>query len=478
MKAILLVRVSSTHQDLVQQTEKVKAEAIKDGYSENDLIVLEDKESAVKLSEEERNGLNRLKYHVENDDIACVYTYEVSRISRQPAMLYNIRDFLMDHHVQLIILNPYMKMLNDDFTLSASANIFFGIFASMSENEGFLRKQRCQRGIDKRRASGKYFGGRIPLGYDYVDDKLVINERDARLVRRVFNDYIDGVSVRDIGKMLQDEGFRPHLDLNTMRQNVFNILTREYYCGDNLHPAIITKELYDNAREKAKSKTVYKLGLPCEAIFKGKMFDDNGYTMRVNNRQRFYFCDGTTLSFKVTDTILWGIVVEWYNNIYVIKKNEYTNKLIERKEQQQNIVRTMTMHITDNQDKIDRIEERYIYGKISKERADELERKVFDQLNEYKRKLNDTNAELTRIDEMLRNDTVIRISSHMTLNDMIEVVNNVVDRITVKKLAFYIANVTIRNKITGEIRIIEVNTRKCEIVNIKILKRPTLSAPE
>ena len=72
-KSILLIRVSTEQQDLAQQTEKVKAEAIKDGFTESNIIILEDKESAVKLSEEERNGLNKLKWHIEHDDISCVY---------------------------------------------------------------------------------------------------------------------------------------------------------------------------------------------------------------------------------------------------------------------------------------------------------------------------------------------------------------------------------------------------------------------
>ena len=80
-KCVLLVRVSTDAQDLTQQTEKVKQEALKDGFTDENIIIIEDKESAVKLSEEERNGLNRLKHHIENDTIECVYTYELSRIS-------------------------------------------------------------------------------------------------------------------------------------------------------------------------------------------------------------------------------------------------------------------------------------------------------------------------------------------------------------------------------------------------------------
>ena len=66
MKALLLVRVSTGHQDLASQTQRVKEEALRDGYKEKDIIIIEDVESAVKLSEEERNGLNRLKQYIEN----------------------------------------------------------------------------------------------------------------------------------------------------------------------------------------------------------------------------------------------------------------------------------------------------------------------------------------------------------------------------------------------------------------------------
>ena len=89
-KCILLVRVSTDAQDLAQQTDKVKSQALSDGYTEDSIIVIEDKESAVKLSEEERNGLNRLKMLIDNDPlIDCVYSYEISRISRQAKLVYS-----------------------------------------------------------------------------------------------------------------------------------------------------------------------------------------------------------------------------------------------------------------------------------------------------------------------------------------------------------------------------------------------------
>ena len=110
-KAIILSRVSSNHQTLEQQTEAVLKEVRKDGYTDDNIIIIEDKESAIKLSEEERNGLNRMKEYINNDpSINAVYLYEISRLSRRQTILFNIRDYLIQRKIQLIILQPYMRL--------------------------------------------------------------------------------------------------------------------------------------------------------------------------------------------------------------------------------------------------------------------------------------------------------------------------------------------------------------------------------
>ena len=90
--------------------------------------------------------------------ISTLYTYEVSRISHQPEILYNIRDYLMKHQVQIITLNPFTRMLNDDGSMSTTSNILFSVFAELSENECYLRHERCMRGIEKKKSLGLYTG--------------------------------------------------------------------------------------------------------------------------------------------------------------------------------------------------------------------------------------------------------------------------------------------------------------------------------
>ena len=74
MKAILLVRVSTKAQDFDEQEREIYNMAIKDGYLPECIIPICEKESGIKLAEEERAGLNKMKELIEEDnDINCVY---------------------------------------------------------------------------------------------------------------------------------------------------------------------------------------------------------------------------------------------------------------------------------------------------------------------------------------------------------------------------------------------------------------------
>lgn len=475
MKAILLVRVSTQHQDLVQQTEQVKAEALKDGYNEKDIIIIEDKESAVKLSEEERNGLNNLKTYIEHGDIDCVYTYEVSRISRRPDVLYSIRNYLFEHQVQLIILKPYIKMLNDDGTMSETSNLFLGIFASMAENEGYIRKARMRRGVEKKRSLGYYVGGKKPFGYQIINKRFVVDESQADIVKRIFNDYVYGnKSLRAIAAELTEEGiFKNRLNAH---QTIANIISKQYYCGDKAHKQIISEELYNAAQEKRNNKIYYKKHN--DSLCKGLLIDKNsGYRLASNIAGKQYYVrnyncakniQNVSISFKAIDTLITGITLEWYNTISGVKHKEIIMSINNEIERQKRIISTMENNITANQDKIDRIEERYIDGKINKDKADQLEHKVFDNLNSFKQKITNANNKIIELNEQLNNTK----PNIMTLRDK---VLYVIDRIYVSRLSRFICEIIVINKFTGEHRIYQYNTRTCEILNSEIILRPSLN---
>ena len=58
-----------------------------------------------------------------------------------------------------------------------------------------------------RAKTGLYHGGGyIPIGYDYEDGKLVVNPYEAEQVRKIFEWYLAGDSLKTITDRLQDQG--------------------------------------------------------------------------------------------------------------------------------------------------------------------------------------------------------------------------------------------------------------------------------
>ena len=82
-KCICLIRVSTQQQLLEGQREKVVATAIADGYSQNEIQVVEAKESAIKLKEEQRETLNDMKELItQYPSIESVYVFAMDRLAR------------------------------------------------------------------------------------------------------------------------------------------------------------------------------------------------------------------------------------------------------------------------------------------------------------------------------------------------------------------------------------------------------------
>lgn len=442
-KAILLIRVSTEQQDLVQQREKVIDAAKRDGY--DDYIIIEDKESAVKLSEEERNGLNRLKECILNDSsINAVYAYEISRISRQAKIVYSIRDFLIEHHIQLIILQPYFKMLKDNGELSETSNIFFGIFASMAENEGFIRKVRMKRGKEKKKALGLHYTGRVPFGYKVDKEKrYILDEDTAPLVKRIYEMYtIEDISLRNIVKELQSQGYFNNITFHGCVRNIQEMLHREYYTGEVMgYPRIISRELYDKAQEVKKRKTIASPRTENKALLKGLMYNkETGFMMQGNTSLGAYHAShggGVAVKMTIIEPIVWDYVVKLHKEFYskdyesAIKDSVRMVQLTMRK------LATCTEQISEYELQMQRLEERVVLGKISASQADKLEESIITNLNTAKERERRINDDLERYKTQSNN--IISESQKqydytlMSIDDKISLVKKVIDKIILSR---------------------------------------------
>lgn len=249
-KCIILSRVSTAKQELDSQTLAIKNEALRQGFKEKDFIIIEDIESAIKLSEEERNGLNKMKKAIEEDkSITHVFIYELSRLSRRQLVLFSIRDYLIEKGIQLVCCTPYFRLLEDG-KLSQTANLMFSIFASMAESEMELKKERMKCGRVRNKMTGKNNCGRPLYGYKTLEDKtIVIDEDTMPFVVDMFTMYASGLFTQlEVARELYLKYGQASDTKDKMKHKINNLLHRREYCGTTKYPKAISEDLFEKAQ--------------------------------------------------------------------------------------------------------------------------------------------------------------------------------------------------------------------------------------
>ena len=87
--------------------------------------------------------------------------------------------------------------------------------------------------------------GHTPYGYRIENGAAVINEAEADCVRRIFDNYISGMSLREAAKAA---GYP------LVHSTVKRMLTKKYYCGDDFYPAIIDISTFHTANSELKRR--------------------------------------------------------------------------------------------------------------------------------------------------------------------------------------------------------------------------------
>jgi len=96
----------------------------------------------------------------------------------------------------------------------------------------------------------------ILYGYRKEFVNYFIDESEAAIVREVFDRYISGETLLQIANNLSERKVVYYKDKCSWTKNaVKRILDNSHYCGDMEYPAIITKEIFEKAREKRLSKS-------------------------------------------------------------------------------------------------------------------------------------------------------------------------------------------------------------------------------
>lgn len=85
----------------------------------------------------------------------------------------------------------------------------------------------------------------ILFGYQYREGKIVINPKEALAVKRIFNDYLNGLSLLSISESLSKENIEYISgSCNWNKARLMRILEDVRYIGNDQYPAIIDYDIF------------------------------------------------------------------------------------------------------------------------------------------------------------------------------------------------------------------------------------------
>ncbi len=150
----------------------------------------------------ERPAFQRLLADIEAGRVDVVVVYKVDRLSR------SLLDFaqVMDRFNKAGV--AFVSVTQNFSTADAMGRLTLNMLMSFAEFEREMIAERTRDKIAAARRRGKWTGGRLPLGYDTVDKKLVVNEVEAIVVREIFDLYLELRSALAVTKTLNDRGRR------------------------------------------------------------------------------------------------------------------------------------------------------------------------------------------------------------------------------------------------------------------------------
>lgn len=227
-----------------------------------------------------------------------VVVYKLDRLSRsQKDTLELIEDYFLANNVD------FVSMTENFDTATPFGRAIIGILSVFAQLEREQIKERMNMGREGRAKEGKFHGGGyVPIGYDYIDGLLKINEYEAMQIREIHKLFQEGKAFREIERLFTDKGYI-HKHGSWYHKRIKGCMLNDLYIGNvhfggevfkGEHDPIIDEETFNksvelyNSRDYSNCKTIgrtsYLGGLmfcsKCGARYAVTSYKSNGKTYR------------------------------------------------------------------------------------------------------------------------------------------------------------------------------------------------------
>ncbi|WP_415305846.1 recombinase family protein [Clostridium perfringens] len=388
----------------------------------------------------DRPALKELLSDAKAGKFDMVISWKINRVSRKLEDVLKIVNLLEKNN---ITFKSYSEPFETD---TPAGRMQFQMMALIGEFGRGTIAQNVKMGMIAKAKSGNWCGGRV-LGYDLVPNnspeeekkgknKLKINEKEAEIVRFIFNEYSKGKGYKAITNQINKLGYKTKKGNDFSVGSIRDILTNPVYIGEirynvrqnwsekrrrNINPnpirvkgkheAIIDRELWDKVQlilesKKGKPSRIYDGEYPLTGILRcpkcgaGMVISRTTNTLADGSKKRIaYYCCG---NWKNKGTSVCNS-----NTIRVDKANEYVFKKIEELVSNEAMIKAVVKNI--NKERKDKVKPaKRLLGDIDKEleKLDKRKRKIFEAYEddiltkeEFQTRKNELNEKIRILEE-------------------------------------------------------------------------------
>lgn len=207
----------------------------------------------------QRPALQDLLQDVENGEVNMIVVYKIDRLTRSLIDFAKLVEILDRNQCSFVSVTQNFN------TYDSMGRLTLNVLLSFAQFEREVITERIRDKVNASKKKGMWMGGNVPIGYNIINKKLVVDEDEAKIVKLAFEKYLSLRSEISVAEWLNKNGYTTmnkgennrftHFRVNCMLRNVIYIgkIKHKDKIYDGQHEAIISEELF-NEVQKLKNK--------------------------------------------------------------------------------------------------------------------------------------------------------------------------------------------------------------------------------
>jgi site-specific DNA recombinase len=258
----------------------------------------------------ERPALKQLLADIDGRKVDVVVVYKVDRLTRSLADFARIVQVFDSDNVSFVSVTQQFN------TTSSMGRLTLNVLLSFAQFEREVTGERIRDKIAASKRKGMWMGGRVPLGYDLKDRKLIVNPAEAKQVQEIFRAYMEVGCVMKLKAHLEQRHVLSKVRISSSGQEagggshsrggLYKVLANRIYIGEvshkeNVYPgeheAIIDRELWESVRAKLAENhrtRQHHTNASEPSLLSGLIFDEDAclytpsHAVKNGKRYRYY----------------------------------------------------------------------------------------------------------------------------------------------------------------------------------------------